>query len=184
MIVNDEEFEADELIVQVQQQITVLNTAPQSLKDGTGTVTGDQLYIIPQDADGVSSPILGIGTEELEQPAGTTWSDVTFTLNSSTGPGQFSLYTNDAGTFTFNISEALGTDTFTFAPGGHEEQNWAFTEPGTYVLNFTASATRTVGGTPEIFTSTQDFTFSTVPEPSSALLAGLSALGFLVRRRK
>lgn len=184
MVVTDREYEADELIVQVTEQLLVAPGTDANLLNGTGTTVGSLIYLISQDSDGISGPILGVGTEELEQPTGVTWSDVTYTLNSSTGPGLFSLFLTDAGVPTFGISEALAIDSFTFPAGGHDERNWAFTQPGTYELNFTAEATRTdmTGSVP--FSATETFTFQVIPEPSSALLLAGSALGLLLRRRR
>ena len=184
VIVDDAEFEADELEVRVNQSIVVPVGTDQALLNGTGAAEGSTLYLISQDSDGVGSVILGLGTEELEQPAGVTWTDVSYTLNGSTGPGQFSLYFNNGGTFEFGISEAEATNAFTFPAGGHEERNWAFTETGTYVLDFTASATRTDGAGSVPYTANSSFTFVVVPEPSSTLLAVFSAIGFLARRRR
>lgn len=184
MVVNDAEFEAGELIVRVTEQLMVAPGTDANLLNGTGATVGSLIYLISQDADGISGPILGIGTEELEQPTGVTWSDVTYTLNSSTGPGLFSLFLNDGGVLNFGISEALAINSFTFPAGGHEERNWVFTQPGTYELNFTAAATRTdiTGSVP--FSATETFTFQVIPEPSSALLLAGSALGPLLRRRR
>ncbi len=184
VIVDDEEYEADGLQVRVNQSVVVPVGTDPALLSGTGATEGSTLYLISQDSDGVGSVILGLGTEELEQPAGVTWTEVSYTLNDSTGPGQFSLYFNDGGTFEFGISEAEATNTFTFPAGGHEERNWAFTETGTYVLDFTASATRTDGAGSVSYTADSSFTFVVVPEPSSTLLAMFSAFGFLARRRR
>jgi len=183
-IVDDMEFEPGDLQVRVINSLPVVAGTDQTLLDGTGAIIGSDIYLIPQDADGISSVILGLGTEELEQPAGVTWSDVTFTLNSMTGPGMFSLYFNNGNSLDFGISQALGTDSFTFPAGGHEERNWAFTEEGTYTLEFTAMATRTDGTGSTPYSSTGSFTFLVVPEPSSTFLLGLSTIGFLTRRRR
>lgn len=184
VIVNDAEFESDEIQVVVTNTATTDSGTDQALLNGTGAAQGSDVFFIPQDSDGVSSVIVGVGTEELEQPAGVTWSDVTFTLNGVTGPGEFSVYLNTGNDFEFRISEALGIDSFDFAAGGHEELTWAFTESGTYVTNFTAEAIRTENGLATPFTSTGDFTFVVVPEPSSTLLVGLAAIGLLGRRRR
>ena len=184
VIVNDAEYEADELQVRVSESVVVPAGTDSALLSGTAATVGSTLYLISQDSDGVGSVILGLGTEELEQDAGVTWSDVVYTLNGSTGPGQFSLYFNNGGTYEFGISEAEGTNSFTFPAGGHEERNWAFTATGTYVLDFTASATRTDGTGSVPYTANSSFTFVVVPEPSSTLLAVFSAIGFLGRRRR
>lgn len=184
VVVNDAEFEASEIIVQVTEQLEVSAGADPSLLTGTGATPGSTVFQISQFASGVGSPILGLGTEELEQPTGVSWSDVSYTLNSVTGPGFFSLFLNDSGTFNFALSQADSVLNFTFPAGAHEEYNWVFTEAGTYELNLTASATRTdmTGATP--YSATETFTFNVVPEPSSALLLAGSTLGLLLRRRR
>ena len=185
MVIDDVEFEANELIVQVTEQVLVESDAPADLLNGTGTAAGDIVYLIAQDSSGVTSPVFGLDTEELEQPTGITWSDVTYTLENVDGPGLFSVYRTEDNSFTFNFSEALNEDSFTFSAGGHEEQNWAFTEAGTYEITLTAAATRTEAGVgAQDFSSTEVFTFQVVPEPSSALLLAASSFGLLLRRRR
>ena len=140
--------------------------------------------MISQNSPGVISPVVGFDTEELEQPTGVTWSDVTYTFLGAVGPGLFSLFEIDNGVIDFGFSETLGNDTFSFAAGGHEERNFAFTELGTYDITITAEATRTENGVSQDFDATETFTFRVIPEPSSALLLAGATLGLLLLRRR
>jgi len=185
------EFEADELVVVVNNQLASAPLA-QALRDGSGITIGgsDTLHLVDQAANitpALPLHLIGVGTEELDA---TEFGDVTFTLENVVGPGFFSLYTATSPTnFDFAFSTADGidaTDTFTFGAGGHSEFSWGFTETGSYEVEVTAQTIRfegNVGGTEQIFTSTETFTFNVIPEPTSTLLIGVSTLGLLRRRR-
>ncbi|MEM9080233.1 MAG: choice-of-anchor M domain-containing protein [Verrucomicrobiota bacterium] len=181
------EFEPDELQLQFFNEVTLTNSTSPVILAGIGANPGDTVYLINQNADGIVTPIVGIGTEGLLEPGVATWSEVTFTFNSNDGPGLFSLYRVENGIPEFAVSEAEGTSTFTRPFDSHEEFNWAFTAPGVYNMNFTASATRIPdNGDPSTFEmASGTFTFLvSVPEPSSALLVAGSTLGLLLRRRR
>ena len=184
VVIDDVEFEANELIARVSEVVTVEASAAPALLAGTGAQVGSVIYLISQDSPGVISPVVGLDTEELEQPTGVTWSDVTYTFVGAEGPGLFSLFEVDNGAIDFGFSETLGNNSFTFAAGGHEERNFAFTELGTYDITITAEATRTENGLSQDFNATETFTFRVIPEPSSALLLAGSTLGLLLLRRR
>ena len=184
VVVDDMEFEADELIVSVTEQAMLTASSDPNLLSGTGTEVGDIVYLISQNSTGVDGPILGFDTEELLQPAGVTWSDVEFTVNGFSGPGEFFLFDIGLDGLEFFFSEELSVNSFTFPPDGHDEANWFFTEPGTYEIELTAEATRTEMGVGQDFEATETFTFQVIPEPSSALLLAGSTLGLLLRRRR
>lgn len=65
----------------------------------------------------------------------------------------------------------------------HDHYYWAFSQVGTYQLNFRAEATIQASGLPTSTIST--FTFTVVPEPSTWVLASASVLaaGFAIRRK-
>jgi surface-anchored protein len=62
----------------------------------------------------------------------------------------------------------------------HAHFGWGFTEEGTYDLTFEISGTHGVDG---FKSATATYSFSVIPEPSSALLGAIGALGLLRRRR-
>ncbi|MGB0743372.1 MAG: choice-of-anchor M domain-containing protein [Opitutales bacterium] len=148
-----------------------------------GVAAGASFYVFPQTSN-PNVPFLGIGTEEL---VAADWStDLTLTLTGATGPGQFSLYTESLSTPTELMSTFDGItagDAVSVAAGTHTHYNWAFTQEGTYSLTFDVSGTHAVDG---FKTATETFTFSVVPEPSSAglLLGGAGLFFTFVRRRR
>jgi surface-anchored protein len=153
--------------------------------DFTGTVSGSPLWFLPQSQD-ASKPFLGIGSEELD-PADWTGS-LSITLNSVSGPGQFSVWQN--GTFgdpSVRMSTAdgiSGADQLLLSAGGHAHYNFGFTAPGLYEVTFTASGVHAVDGTVSD-TGTFVFAVQAVPEPSEyALVAGFAGVAFAAWRRR
>jgi surface-anchored protein len=173
------EFEAGDLTAQTNKtEVRQVGAA----WDFTGAAAGDTYYVFPQ-TDDPAVPYLGFGTEELD-PA--DWStDITLTLTGFSGPGDFSLYTVDGfGAPTEFISTNGGiTGSVSQAADEHTHYNWAFSALGTYSLTFQADGTHAVDGAA---TGAETFTFSVVPEPSSAgLLLGVTGLVFaFIRRRR
>ena len=64
--------------------------------------------------------------------------------------------------------------------GAHDHFNYGFSEPGMWEVELSVSAM--LNGT-DLLTDTETFSFQVVPEPSTALLGALGALGLLRRRR-
>lgn len=152
--------------------------------DAIGVAAGVPHYFLPQSAgqaDSLGSIFAGIGTEELS-PA--DWnSPISLTLTGMTGPGEFSLAQVLLGTPTFFMSTAdgiSGTDTYTQSADDHQHFMWYFTEPGDYSLTFGFAGTHVTDGAK---TASATYNFSVVPEPSTALLGLLGALGLMRRRR-
>ncbi len=153
-----------------------------------GVAAGSDVWIAPQ-VNNPLLPFLGFATEEL--PPG--FGDVAFKLLSVTGPGQFALWT--VGTFgnpTELWSTALGMvgDSYavTLATPQHAHYNWGFTEAGLYQLTIAAQSVND----PSLYDEGV-FTFAVgsdtlgpqaVPEPSSMLLCGLTAVGFGFQRQR
>lgn len=130
---------------------------------------GAPVWILPQDggdAEAAGLLFLGIGSEEIAP--GTFAGDlsmaltnVVFTPEPGAAPGaDFSVFTvNSSGIPSVLMSTHDGVDsadTTTFAPGGHAHVNWAFTQPGRYVVSFSVTGTPT-GGAP--VTSSASYTF-------------------------
>jgi surface-anchored protein len=115
---------------------------------------------------------------------------ITFTLGSVTSPsgnGTFSMWANDGlGIPTFHFSstnpgETNDNNNF-LSNFSHDHVNWGFTEPGEWLVELTASGTPAGAGSP--VSATETLSFSVIPEPSTSLLAGLSVLGLVVRRKR
>jgi surface-anchored protein len=186
---NDIEYEVSEITVLAgaDREFTVTSDLP-----GAGVVTGESLWILPQEnVPGV--PFVALASEELLDIGGgaSDWStNITFTLGSVTSPsgsGTFSVWTTDglgANTFIFSSTNPGATDNgnafeSTF---GHDHVNWGFTEPGDWSVELTASGTHNTFGP---LSATETLTFSVIPEPSTGMMALLSVVGLsLVRRRK
>ena len=142
------EFGADELQVVVPSGTMITRPAGTEW-DATGANSGESLYVLPQTetaSENAGAVFLGWATEEL---TAANWTgDITWTLNSVTGPGHFSAYESGL-TPTFRMSSADGVsaaDSFTIEAGHHEHFNLGFTQPGTYQLNVTASGTHNTLG--------------------------------------
>jgi surface-anchored protein len=115
---------------------------------------------------------------------------VTVTLTGAAGSGitaggQFSLWQGSVtpNFFMSTFDGISGADSYTFADltaEDHAHFNWAFTEEGIYDLTFEISGTHAGDG---FKSATATYTFSVIPEPSSALLGAFGALALLRRRR-
>jgi len=152
----------------------------------TTTFQGNAYYWIPADildAGNNMVPHIGVGLEELV--AG-DWVNseivITFQSLAYTGPGvgNFVFWTDSPGEILhFDSSDGAGDALNTLA-GSHVHYNWGFSEIGTYEITLGISGTHVMDG-PQ--TGAATYTIQVVPEPSSALLAGLGALVLLRRRR-
>lgn len=131
-----------------------------------------------QDAEDQGAPFLGIGVEELD-PLDWTGGTVTFALLSITGPGDFVLWQDD-GFGGANVFLDSAGDSFTLPAGSHTHFNWGFSEQGIYGLEFEISGIHITDG-PQ--SASDVYTFQ-VPEPATAILAGVfGMMGMLLRRR-
>lgn len=156
---------------------------------GLGASGGD-LWYLPQ-TQNPALPFLGLATEDLD--AGDWNGGITFTLNSVTGPGQFSLWSNGTfGEFNFEFSTqnpggTVGGDNAVTLPiGTHSHYNWGFTAAGIYEVSITVSGNHKDFG---LVSDTQTVTFGVettpVPEPATyGAAVGLALLGFLIARRR
>ena len=131
-------------------------------------------------------PYAGIGAEELDPSEWT--SPITIALTGIVGPtgAVFSFWQTDGfGVPTFYMSTLDGidgADVFSMDLGvsNHQHFGWGFTALGDYQLTYEISGTHAVDG---FKTASATYNISVVPEPSSALLAGLGGLALLRRRR-
>jgi len=157
-----------------------------ALYTGIGAGAGESYWVLPA-TNQVGVPFLGIATEELSGP---DWvGAITFTLGtvtSPTGAGDFSLWNFDINglpEFFFSTNSPAstpGNNVYAPAQIGHDHFNWGFTEPGDWDIELTVAGEHVTDGP---LSSTRNFTFTVVPEPSSALLAVLGSTVLLRRRR-
>ncbi|MGB0578385.1 MAG: choice-of-anchor M domain-containing protein, partial [Limisphaerales bacterium] len=142
------EFSAADLHV-VLPHATMITRPSGTEWDPTGVNSGENLFVLPQTemaSENAGAVFLGWAAEEL---TAADWNgDITWTLNSVTGPGHFSVYSSGL-TPMFQMSSAngvSGADNFTVEAGHHEHFNLGFTAPGAYQLNLTAAGTHNTLG--------------------------------------
>lgn len=146
---------------------------------------GASVWVLPQNQN-PALLFLGLGTEELADGifVGNT---VTLSLSGVSGPGNFSVYTTSGlGTPTvlMNSGDGIsGADSINLLAGGHKHVNWAFTAPGTYHVDFSASG-ELVGGGGLTSSGPVTYTFevASVPEPGSAAVLGLGLAALTIAR--
>ncbi|UFU05369.1 choice-of-anchor M domain-containing protein [Ruania halotolerans] len=110
---------------------------------------GSEVWVAPEGnpmgSEGYEQLWPGFSTESV--PAGALENDRTaFTLTEVTGPGDLELYTGSGENLDRLWSSDDNVDTFTMGRT-HMHANWAFTEPGTYQIDVTATAAGTGGST-------------------------------------
>lgn len=178
-----EEFEPGDIITLVSDanrgsmpEMMVLNT-------GTGVAAGNPIWTLPSiDLSGV--PFLGIATEELSPSE--FLGDVTFTMTSVTSPsgsGNFSVWQQSGVNppdFFFSTASASDNKPLTMGAGAHDHFNYGFSEPGLWEVELSVTATHVTDG---VLTDTETFRFQVVPEPGTAFLGLLGALGLFRRQR-
>ena len=107
---------------------------------------GDTIWMIPQ-TQIADVPWLGWNTQH-ESTRAEVSGPVTFTLDSVEGPGQLAVYLNDSfgGVGERKFGNVPGfPSSFSVPLNVHAHGNWAFTEPGTYRVTITQSATLNSG---------------------------------------
>jgi len=180
---DDIEYAPDEAILQVNPQAFELipNDPNYSF---LGTIGVDHVWRLPKTPN-PALLYLGFGAEEIAP--GTLDGDAfTISLLSVThgSGGKFAVYDVDAfnnPAVIFNSGDGItGADSFVFPTGGHADYNWTFSQEGDYAVEFKVDGLD--GGTP--VTSTATYTFTVVPEPTSAALLAGGVIGLLARRRR
>jgi surface-anchored protein len=189
------EFEAAEAILQVG--LAAQTVVPANPAFGFLGAAGSSVWILPQvdedDENGHddSHRLLFLGLSAEEQASGLFANDqLTLSLSSVSGPGQFALYTVDAfGTPVVHMNSADGitaADRVGLMAGSHMHANWAFTMPGDYEVSFRASGILDDGQNTLIQSEVVAYNFSVIPEPGTwaLLVLGASvALGLRFRGR-
>ena len=179
--IEDTPFETDQVEVSISNTFTAVGLGEEFLT-GAGTTEGATIQYLPPTSTELV-PLLGVGAEELV--LGDWTSLITFELVEVNGPGNFAAFLGDPDSgfdFAFSTADGISSDNMTTlaAGNGHQEFGWSFSEPGTYEVTLRASGVHIDDG-PQSTLGT--FTFTSVPEPSSALLLGLGGLLAFRRRR-
>lgn len=185
-LIADNEYEPEDIVFQVSASALSAISDP-ALVAGTGVLIGNSVWTLPE-VDNPLLPFLGFGVEELDPADWTT--NLSYTLASimsPSGTGHFSVYQSDGlGGYNFLMSTALGGitsgDKVEMVAGSHDHFNFAFSEAGTWTVNFSASGTHITDGLQT--SAPQSFTFNVIPEPSRAILMAFGFMGLIFRRRR
>ncbi|AUA17072.1 hypothetical protein GTZ78_17480 [Streptomyces sp. SID8361] len=163
--------DTDDVVLQVKDTAKI--EAPGGGEFGFLGDAGDDVWVLPQaQQDGVVWP--GWNSQDAEVTA-TVEREVTWELTDVTGPGDFVLFLNGAfGTpetvfdGTAKLPQETGIDV-----NSHVHGNWAFTKPGTYLLDVRMKATTKDGKTHD---SRRTLHFSVGPQdPEQAFTTSDSA---------
>lgn len=177
---NDEEYEADEVLFFVTDAHKT--TVPSNPLFSFLGSPGSPVWITPQTQQS-GKLFMGLGASELN--ASDWLSPITIELVGFSGPGNFFLYQTDSfGNPTLHMRTDDGvspSDAVSIPAGSHDHWNFAFTQPGQYLITLQASGTNSSSVFMQSELATFDFQVSNlVPEPSTALL--LAVGGTLIWR--
>jgi surface-anchored protein len=157
-----EEYAPGEVVLQVGA--LARTTVPADPAFAFLGAAGTRVWILPQ-TQNEQLLFLGYGAEHL--PEGVfTGNQVRVSLRSVTGPGDFFSYRVDGfgqPVVLFNTRDGItANDATTVQAGGEAHLNWAFTAPGTYVVEIEAAGTL-VNGNRVTSSGPVAFTFEVLP---------------------
>ncbi len=117
--------------------------------DFLGTTSGSDIWVLPQ-ANTAGVPFLGTAGDDLDDSD--NWNgNINYEITGVTRPSgsHFSLYQAGAfGGLSVPVATSDGlSDNLEVTVGSHDHYNWAFTKPGVYQMEVTASGERTSGET-------------------------------------
>jgi surface-anchored protein len=178
----DNEFDSPLATSMVNVESSALRTRPSGSQwDFLGVSAGASVFILPQSQDG-ALVYMGIGAEDASVLS-TVSGDMTLTLQSVGGPGQFSLYRLAGGSPVPVMTSSNGitsADSVAVPINSHIHYNWAFTAAGSYSLGFTITGTP-IGAPAPVTSEPFLVSFSVIPEPAHLLLGGLMSSCLLKR---
>jgi surface-anchored protein len=142
----DIEYEPDIVVLEVHGH--GMRKVPDDPRYGFLGKAGRPIWVLPEVEDH-DLLFLGLAAEEVE--TGVFVDDqITLSLKSVTGPGEFFLYHTDAlGTPVVSMNSADGVDegdARMLVAGSHSHANWVFTSPGSYRIGLQASGVLTSDG--------------------------------------
>lgn len=180
----EQEFAPAEATLQLGAASALAGGVPSS-PSATGFFgpAGSPLWMLPKTED-PDLPFLGIGAEEMSADDWT--GSLTLRLEDVRGPGN--LFVWDVGGFgeiqpKFSSRDGISeADALSVEAGSHAHYFWAFSAPGDYEVVVSASGAHRVDGTVE--SEAVAYRFQVVPEPGTASLALLGAVGLAWFRRR
>jgi surface-anchored protein len=173
------EIVPEDVIVAIPNSTRITTLNPVSFL-GVGANTN--IWVLPQTQQ-TGAPFLGFAPEGLEP---TEWvGNIKFAMTGFSGPGNFALWNTDGfgfpTVFLRSDNGVASDDFFEVAPSSHAHFNLGFTQPGTYLVQFTVSGTHGVDG-PQ--TATETAVFQVIPEPTGAALTLFGITTLLTARRR
>jgi surface-anchored protein len=170
-----EEFAPDQIIAQLGTTSTVSNA---SVANALGVTTGSTVY-----RTGITAypPNIGFGLEEVGQPEEWLNGTITLTLTGFSGPGEVAISQTIGAPINMTIvwfssrgdSYTQADNSWEFSVGGHQHNDWWFSEAGFYELEFTWTGTYIGGESPVDVSGSGTYGFNAVPEPGTWLLLSL-----------
>jgi surface-anchored protein len=175
-LTEDTPFDPDQAIIVGTQDAKILRPAGATW-NSTGVDANAPLWVLPQEAK-ANLPMFGLATEDID-PGIFVGDTVTLTLRHLKGPGDFSLWANDAfgqQQFLFSTHDKLLSTTLPV--GLHAHNNWGFSRPGTYTLVFEVTGNLVVGGSTRAL-ALYTFLISEKPIPLKPLVGDVNADGIV-----
>ncbi|MEM1058232.1 MAG: choice-of-anchor M domain-containing protein [Verrucomicrobiota bacterium] len=192
---NDIEYDPDEVLLYLGPNA---RKSADSFEAGfTGSAEGEDLWVLPQGPQNPTLLYLGVGSEFDDLTDFGAWAPsdtrvdfggdefVWFRLNleSVSGPGQFSVYTDDNIVWMSSIAAPTDGNHLYILRDGHNHYNWTFSATGLYEVSFSATTELANGDLVTSTPVTYLFGVEVVPEPTTGSLLLLAA-GFALARRR
>lgn len=114
----------------------------------TGASAGETLWVLSGSSEIPGQVFLGLATEELVANV-FTGDSIAITVDSFSGPGDFSIWNNSLGgpSEIIATSNGFANDSLNLPVGSHAHFNYGFTNPGEYLVTLRATGTLVAGGT-------------------------------------
>lgn len=185
-LASEQEFEPETLAAYVSTSAAV---PTDSVAQALGVEIGADVF---RTGTSAYPPNLGFGLEEIGDPTDWLNETVSISLTGFSGPGEMAVSQTISGIGTLVWFSSLGGEltqsdnVWDFGVGGHQHNNWWFSEEGEYEVSFTWTGTYIGGESPVEVSGTGTYLFQvqTIPESAAAgWLLGVGALALAWRRR-